>query len=123
MVTICVTVGIENGAARSAANVRVAGDGAVALPAHATNASPNAVSAAILVMVFDSRTRAVQRPRQFPYTPRRMTVRVAVAFLLLVWPFRLNAADIGTPPPGTLVDVGGHKVHVYCTGNAGPTIV
>ena len=52
-----------------------------------------------------------------------MALRFAGALLLLLWPLRLSAADISTPPPGMLVDVGGHKVHLYCTGNAGPTVV
>jgi pimeloyl-ACP methyl ester carboxylesterase len=26
-------------------------------------------------------------------------------------------------PPGKLVDLGGHKLHVYCTGRGGPTVV
>ena len=29
-----------------------------------------------------------------------------------------------TPPsPGTLVDLGGHKLHVHCTGKGSPTVV
>jgi pimeloyl-ACP methyl ester carboxylesterase len=35
----------------------------------------------------------------------------------------LFAADLDVAPPGTLIDVGGHKVHLYCTGNGGPTVV
>jgi pimeloyl-ACP methyl ester carboxylesterase len=27
------------------------------------------------------------------------------------------------PPPGTLVDVGGYRVHLYCTGEGSPTVV
>lgn len=30
--------------------------------------------------------------------------------------------DIG-PPPGRLVDVGGHRLHLYCTGTGAPTVV
>ena len=26
-------------------------------------------------------------------------------------------------PPGQLVDVGGYKLHLYCTGDAGPTVI
>ncbi len=30
----------------------------------------------------------------------------------------------GAPaPPGKLIDLGGHKLHVYCTGNGAPTVV
>ena len=50
-------------------------------------------------------------------------MRFLRALLLIVWPLRLSAADADTPPPGALVDVGGHKVHLYCTGSEGPTVV
>jgi pimeloyl-ACP methyl ester carboxylesterase len=50
-------------------------------------------------------------------------MRFLSALLLIVWPLRLNVADTDTPPPGALVDVGGHKVHLYCTGSEGPTVV
>jgi pimeloyl-ACP methyl ester carboxylesterase len=50
-------------------------------------------------------------------------MRFLSVLLLIVWSLRLNAADADTPPPGALVDVGGHKVHLYCTGSEGPTVV
>jgi len=35
-----------------------------------------------------------------------------------------EAADARAyPPPGQLVDVGGHRLHIYCTGEGGPTVV
>ncbi len=27
------------------------------------------------------------------------------------------------PPPGRLLDVGGHRLHLYCTGSGGPTVI
>ena len=27
------------------------------------------------------------------------------------------------PPPGQLVDVGGHRLHLHCAGTGGPTVV
>jgi pimeloyl-ACP methyl ester carboxylesterase len=27
------------------------------------------------------------------------------------------------PPPGQLVDVGGYRLHIYCTGNGNPTVI
>jgi pimeloyl-ACP methyl ester carboxylesterase len=33
-----------------------------------------------------------------------------------------QATDIG-PPPGRLVDIGGRKIHVNCSGSGGPTVV
>ncbi len=50
-------------------------------------------------------------------------MRFLSALLLIVCALRLNAADVDSPPPGVLVDVGGHKVHLYCTGSDGPTVV
>jgi pimeloyl-ACP methyl ester carboxylesterase len=50
-------------------------------------------------------------------------IRFLSAVLLIVWALGLNAADADTSPPGALVDVGGHKVHLYCTGSGGPTVV
>jgi hypothetical protein len=26
------------------------------------------------------------------------------------------------PPPGHLIDVGGYRLHLYCTGNGSPTV-
>ena len=35
-----------------------------------------------------------------------------------------EAADLKAyPPPGQLVDVGGHRLHINCTGNGSPTVV
>ncbi len=35
-----------------------------------------------------------------------------------------EAADAKAyPPPGQLVDVGGHRLHLYCTGTGSPTVV
>src|SRR5215471_3074761 len=28
-----------------------------------------------------------------------------------------------TPPPGQLVDVGGHRLHLWCTGGGAPTVI
>ena len=57
------------------------------------------------------------------YTSASVLVRFLSALLLVLWPLGLNAADVDTPPPGVLVDVDGHKVHLYCTGSEGPTVV
>ena len=36
----------------------------------------------------------------------------------------LAAGQSSTPkPPGKLVDLGGHKLHVYCSGHGSPTVV
>jgi hypothetical protein len=48
------------------------------------------------------------------------------AAILLLFSFitRANAGALLSPPPlGTLVDVGGYRVHLYCTGTGRPTVV
>lgn len=27
------------------------------------------------------------------------------------------------PPPGQLVDIGGYRLHLYCSGEGGPTVI
>src|SRR5512140_1944623 len=54
---------------------------------------------------------------------------IAVALLGLIvlgviYEFIAEAADARAyPPPGKLVDVGGHRLHIYCTGTGSPTVV
>lgn len=41
-----------------------------------------------------------------------------------LYQFRATHGDLAaTPPPGRLVDVGGHRLHVWCTGSGAPTVV
>jgi pimeloyl-ACP methyl ester carboxylesterase len=46
-------------------------------------------------------------------------------FMLCTLPIPAAAQTTGTPPPplGKLVDVGGYRVHLYCTGTGSPTVV
>jgi pimeloyl-ACP methyl ester carboxylesterase len=44
-----------------------------------------------------------------------------VAILALCSGILRGAGD--PPPPGTLVDAGGYRVHLYCTGTGSPTVV
>ncbi len=54
-------------------------------------------------------------------------VSMLAAFLLLagvVYQAIGSATDAWRfPPPGQMVDVGGHRLHVYCTGEGSPTVV
>ena len=44
--------------------------------------------------------------------------------LLLSYGFAAAATDQISPPPlGTLVDAGGYRVHLYCTGTGSPTVM
>jgi pimeloyl-ACP methyl ester carboxylesterase len=61
--------------------------------------------------------------------------RLALVALLAAAPFLLFAAVRGSavlvgsilekryPPPGRLLSVGDHRLHLYCMGNGGPTVV
>jgi hypothetical protein len=45
----------------------------------------------------------------------------------VVLPFSITAQTVGADwppsPIGKLIDVGGYRVHLYCTGEGGPTVV
>lgn len=48
----------------------------------------------------------------------------AVAALFLILLSIEPIASLGNPaPPGKLVDVGGYKLHIYCTGEGSPTVI
>lgn len=52
-----------------------------------------------------------------------MSRTIVLCLMLGVVPLvQTPAVDIG-PPPGTLVDVGGRKIHIHCSGTGAPTIV
>ena len=41
-----------------------------------------------------------------------------------IYEFVAEAADVRAyPPPGQLVDVGGYRLHIHCTGSGSPTVV
>jgi pimeloyl-ACP methyl ester carboxylesterase len=44
------------------------------------------------------------------------------AVLCLGTPLLAQQVDIG-PPPGRLVDIGGRKLHLHCTGSGSPTVI
>ena len=49
---------------------------------------------------------------------------VATAGAGAVWQAVATRRDLAaTPPPGRLVDVGGHRLHVWCTGSGEPTVI
>jgi pimeloyl-ACP methyl ester carboxylesterase len=43
--------------------------------------------------------------------------------IFLLGPHSAFAQPTLGPPPGRLVDIGGHKMHLYCTGSGAPTVV
>jgi hypothetical protein len=46
----------------------------------------------------------------------------AIAFLQLAGPHARGDQSVPVPP-GILVDVGGRKLHLYCTGHGSPTVI
>jgi pimeloyl-ACP methyl ester carboxylesterase len=49
---------------------------------------------------------------------------VIIAFIGLRYERRARQQDAAQfHPPGKLVDVGGYRLHVYCTGSGGPTVI
>lgn len=54
----------------------------------------------------------------------RLTITVIVCMLPIAVFAQTNRTDQKLPPPiGKLVDVGGYKVHLYCTGEGSPSVV
>jgi pimeloyl-ACP methyl ester carboxylesterase len=58
-----------------------------------------------------------------------MGIRILCLYLLSI-PFVISAPATaqhvhGNPPniPGQMVDIGGYRMHVYCTGNGSPTVI
>lgn len=49
---------------------------------------------------------------------------IGLALVGAVYESLAEAADAKAyPPPGELVDVGGHRLHIYCVGTGNPTVV
>ena len=44
-------------------------------------------------------------------------------FICFIFVISAPAAAFAPRPPGKLVDLGGHKLHMYCTGKGSPTVV
>jgi pimeloyl-ACP methyl ester carboxylesterase len=69
-----------------------------------------------------------------PQSPmRRRTIRVVVGLCSLIAVAALTGATYqwlatrkdlaATPPPGHLVDIGGHRLHLWCTGDGAPAVI
>ena len=55
---------------------------------------------------------------------RIMVLIMGLALVGYIYERVAEAADAKTyPPPGQLVDVGGHRLHINCTGTSSPTVV
>ncbi len=64
--------------------------------------------------------------QRFTAALRRFAPAVLIA-LSLSMPSRAiaqrDATDSAPPPPGTLVDIGGYRLHIYCQGRGDPAVV
>ena len=73
--------------------------------------------------------RAARPGRRRRHPVRKMVLAVVatlLALLLLGTSYQAiaTAADRRNyPPPGTLIDVGGYRLHLYCVGEGAPTVV
>jgi pimeloyl-ACP methyl ester carboxylesterase len=64
---------------------------------------------------------------------RRWTTRILIGLCGLIVMAALSGAVYqwvatrrelaATPPPGQLVDIGGHRLHLWCTGSGAPTVI
>jgi pimeloyl-ACP methyl ester carboxylesterase len=64
---------------------------------------------------------------------RRWTIRILVGLCGLIVVTALSGATYqwlatrkdltATPPPGQLVDIGGYRLHLWCTGNGAPAVI
>ena len=52
------------------------------------------------------------------YVPVYRTIGVAVVLAVAC-----AAATNNPPPPGQLIDIGGRKLHIHCTGDGSPTVI
>lgn len=67
------------------------------------------------------RSRWARAPR---YVGVALGALVAVAALGAAWEWRAEASDARAyPPPGRMVDVGGHRLHLVCVGSGSPTVI
>lgn len=48
---------------------------------------------------------------------------VLVTCLFLYQKVTTNFDDLRYPPPGQLIDIGGYRLHLYCSGEGGPSVV
>src|SRR5262252_8953160 len=52
-------------------------------------------------------------------------MKIALIALLMGWSVVATAQEPNPParPPGKLIDIGGYRLHLNCTGKQGPTVV
>ena len=58
-------------------------------------------------------------PIVISYAKRTIIISALICYNVIA----LGAADAAPKPPGKLVDLGGHRLHLSCTGKGGPIVV
>jgi pimeloyl-ACP methyl ester carboxylesterase len=53
----------------------------------------------------------------------RIRLAVVLGFALACLGCRQSPSPVQAPPPGKLIDIGGRKLHLDCTGNGSPTVI
>jgi pimeloyl-ACP methyl ester carboxylesterase len=97
--------------------------------------SPDTVSAPDAVRVFPPKAPEPAPPEPHPRSRRlpRVALRLGLGFIVLLlalagagamYEVVAAAQDAAAyPPPGRLIDVGGHRLHISCLGDGSPTVV
>lgn len=68
-------------------------------------------------------------PKNNHHPVRKWFLRIAVCIIVLtvagaIYESVAESFDTkANPPPGRLVDIGGYRLHLYCTGSGSPTVV
>ncbi len=74
------------------------------------------------VPVVPTRVPRLRRIRRIALT--LLLVPVTLALIGLSYEAIMAASDAGRyPPPGRLVDVGGHRLHIHCVGTGSSTVI
>ncbi len=51
-------------------------------------------------------------------------MKLFLSAILIIWSLTAAAqTNPAYPPPGELIDVGGYRLHLKCTGDKAPTVV
>jgi pimeloyl-ACP methyl ester carboxylesterase len=91
------------------------------------------VPASVVKYRTNDHNRSPIAPSRYYVAMRRWTIRIVVVLCGVVVVLALTGAayqwlatrrDLAAaPPPGRLVDIGGHRLHLWCTGDGAPAVV
>jgi pimeloyl-ACP methyl ester carboxylesterase len=102
------------------------------------NQRPSHLTASVFARTLRTHSRAggavrTERSRRRTVDMRRWTLRILVGLCGLIVVTALTGATYqwlatrkdlaATPPPGHLVDIGGYRLHLWCTGDGAPAVI